>query len=1338
MRMKGIRKIKTAKSWMIAAGVSVFILLTGAGTWLAVRGGRDDSAAYEAYQYLKSGNMENARAAAAELRASSKGDACIVEVLADAGERDYMAVYFKSREMEQEGTIPKGQEEVVAILKEDAMARLGIGGELNPTAYDTALDTWYQSLSMSGWKQNVYEEKFLQDRLLTEEGMEYMTDEAMEALLLQYGGQEDILRRAIRYYSEKGNYDRAMELAELLIRVADTTENQIIYTDLIADKIYHGNVADQTRDKEAGKLLAKAEGLKAKAERYNQDTEADREKQSALYNEADLYLDQMQQLEISRAINYLKAKKPMFGDSSGYYDLQMAKLYMAVGDKEEASRRVQALINNYMNLKDSSRLKEALSKLADVYNLMKEEGEEAKLKKAMEELMAAQSQGVVNGINSRFSDYVASYLKFSNLRIHIGSIDGDDFPEVTVKVNISGSKRGMTGKKQDFTKSDFTLADSGYSIRDFTMKSREKDDKVSIAIVMDGSGSMENGPLRDAKQAAIGCINSMNTEAEQFAIISYSSGASVVKSLSSGQQQLIQGINSIRAGGGTNIPAGLKAGIGALRGAKKGSSAIILLSDGQDGSSGDMDSAILEAQSAGISVYTVGFGNADVGYLSSIASRTGGLHLTASSTSELSEIYLLLQRYINNNYEFHYTITENPEKGDRKATVLVTGSGLGDQADYEVEGIEEPEELAVESLQPDQLKMRDIERGAVIGITGKGFKNGMSIQAGGIELTDIQVVDEYLAYGTLKGSMTPGYYTLTARRENQEASVLNGIEVIRSLDCTTVTIGDNTITASQIGQTGEADFILEGNVCMNGFLRTEGTMKIHADALPPNFDMESSKSQYLGERGTITGDSCLYVTYEKKENDDSFTNLMLGGKSMALTGDSYSVSVNGPEAKFDKTFLDGRELVISKLASVGIKDISYTARGLHIESKSLNSDEIFGNISSVIKKMKSGKAFQTSGSTDTSGSSASSGSSSSSSHVVEKLIDNKAKKHVAIDGSLSVWIMPQEIKVNGEGKLSFSNGTVKLGNIALRTVSFKLDTMSASREYWKFGIGVTNNQFLTMVTQLKLDNWILKENKDDVVTMEVSSFYMLPDKIRIVNETHLTSVGPIDINKLECSAQGLSGLLLHFLNEEQQRAVLSRRTKDEAKTPDFVFAGSLGGDINLFAKPQMLKETIEKIKGKDAGKIGTANAGFELNVPKETLKVSTDFNVLGQTVSGALIFDFPDALELEAKAKAGKDLKLDFLTAKLGGQLDLYILFYQGCTDMKFSGAGTLDINWANIHEKKSVDANVIICKAGEGTSSERTVIQLTVQTGNRVWYIFYDDYGNILKNSIYADTFEL
>ncbi len=108
---------------------------------------------------------------------------------------------------------------------------------------------------------------------------------------------------------------------------------------------------------------------------------------------------------------------------------------------------------------------------------------------------------------------------------------------------------------------------------------------VDMVIVLDRSGSMQGSKLEDARQAILNLLSNLSAR-DRFALVTYSDGFHIASELVNvtpeRRPHLAAAVNRVCAGGGTNLGAGLQAGINLLGTPVRSGNAgrVILISDG--------------------------------------------------------------------------------------------------------------------------------------------------------------------------------------------------------------------------------------------------------------------------------------------------------------------------------------------------------------------------------------------------------------------------------------------------------------------------------------------------------------------------------------------------------------------------------------------------------------------------------------------------------------------------------------------------------------------------------------------------------------------------------------
>jgi Ca-activated chloride channel homolog len=220
--------------------------------------------------------------------------------------------------------------------------------------------------------------------------------------------------------------------------------------------------------------------------------------------------------------------------------------------------------------------------------------------------------------------------------------------------------------------------------------------RATVVLTLDVSGSMvadDVAPTRlaAAQQAARGFVNALPAGI-QLAVVSFSTGASVLVAPTTDRSAAIAAIDSLHAGGGTATGDAITLSLDALKSVPQGAdgkappTAIVLLSDGAPTiGSGDQSAqqtvtnATAAAKKAGVPISTIAFGTpdgivtvrgqtipvpADPASLARIASDSGGLTFSAQTANQLKSVYSKIGRVVG--YDTH----------QREVTAWFTGIAL--------------------------------------------------------------------------------------------------------------------------------------------------------------------------------------------------------------------------------------------------------------------------------------------------------------------------------------------------------------------------------------------------------------------------------------------------------------------------------------------------------------------------------------------------------------------------------------------------------------------------------------------------------------------------------------
>jgi len=197
----------------------------------------------------------------------------------------------------------------------------------------------------------------------------------------------------------------------------------------------------------------------------------------------------------------------------------------------------------------------------------------------------------------------------------------------------------------DATREYIRITDNGMEVRDFTLWCPDPTIRcaISVALVLDASGSMAGAGNAGAKQAGHAFVDMMDGIVDEAAVLWFNETVTVMQPMTTDKTILHSAVDLLPVGGMTAAWDGAYAGL--LEVINNGSNncrAVILLTDGADGSSTRTpDEIIALANRHRIRVFTVGLGSGiNSGELERIATTTGGRYYQTPNAGQLAAIYM--------------------------------------------------------------------------------------------------------------------------------------------------------------------------------------------------------------------------------------------------------------------------------------------------------------------------------------------------------------------------------------------------------------------------------------------------------------------------------------------------------------------------------------------------------------------------------------------------------------------------------------------------------------------------------------------------------------------------
>jgi tight adherence protein B len=181
----------------------------------------------------------------------------------------------------------------------------------------------------------------------------------------------------------------------------------------------------------------------------------------------------------------------------------------------------------------------------------------------------------------------------------------------------------------------------------------------AVMLAIDASDSMAGDKLRNAKAAAQQFISQAH-DPDRIGLVLFGGSSKVVVQPTTDYQKVLDAVNAIQLTHGTHIFDGVHDAVGAMP-SDATQKAIVLLSDGADlGSSLTRQQAEAEANSANVSIYSVGLlgGSSDPQTLQDLANATNGEYQGVSNAGELAGIYAVLGKQLLHSYWLQYTSSQ--------------------------------------------------------------------------------------------------------------------------------------------------------------------------------------------------------------------------------------------------------------------------------------------------------------------------------------------------------------------------------------------------------------------------------------------------------------------------------------------------------------------------------------------------------------------------------------------------------------------------------------------------------------------------------------------------------
>jgi VWFA-related protein len=265
-------------------------------------------------------------------------------------------------------------------------------------------------------------------------------------------------------------------------------------------------------------------------------------------------------------------------------------------------------------------------------------------------------------------------------RLLINQYNFSTCPQNTLTVSVSDLLgNAVTG----LTAAEFVLTENGSPIPVQVVPIQNSGLDLSLAIVIDSSGSLSESDLNLEKAAARTLLSLVQSN-DAVSVYSFNGTVTLRQGFTTDRSAARSAVSAIVGGGSTAIYDAISDAVNALRtrGTRR---AVVLMTDGEDNASRISETdAINLARQYGVPIFTVGFGSRNDTVLTQIAQQTGAFYSSTSNNADLQRILTVLGKALTGQYLVTYQ-SANPSVVQN--IVLQVKSATGSSNTYSITGI---------------------------------------------------------------------------------------------------------------------------------------------------------------------------------------------------------------------------------------------------------------------------------------------------------------------------------------------------------------------------------------------------------------------------------------------------------------------------------------------------------------------------------------------------------------------------------------------------------------------------------------------------------------------------
>lgn len=236
------------------------------------------------------------------------------------------------------------------------------------------------------------------------------------------------------------------------------------------------------------------------------------------------------------------------------------------------------------------------------------------------------------------------------------------YPKIRLAYKVTCNGQFAT----NVTPQHFEVYENGLLVKDATLWCPpDPDCCVSVALVLDRSGSMAGEKLDRVKGGAAAFVAQMNPDGQpcdEAAIVSFAEDVTLDMKMTTHKGQLLGAINAMESFGWTAVWDATAVGIQELANSGKNRcKAVVVLTDGGDNRSQyflTVQAVMRFAQLQGVKVYTIGYGLEQGGpeesNLQLLAQGTGGQYYYSADGTDLATIYASIKQSVKEAFQECY------------------------------------------------------------------------------------------------------------------------------------------------------------------------------------------------------------------------------------------------------------------------------------------------------------------------------------------------------------------------------------------------------------------------------------------------------------------------------------------------------------------------------------------------------------------------------------------------------------------------------------------------------------------------------------------------------------